>query len=215
MSGFRSMVARKTLKHPIAPQEFCAYVASDGLYSTCSQEQVCRQAHRSAQDTIIQVLRYCVWVLEGVGLVTHDVKFRGFARQGGFQKSGFGGCSLDPQKRNEGPNKKKNDGTKNRNEGTKKRNDGTKSRNDENHPFYKTALNCFPSHEVSDFVWLPPPPPNMETCEACEQTYHQMCPQFFKSSTKAWRGLTPSPNKVLFSTRVCRSIFLGPGGFQG
>ena len=50
----------------------------------------------------------------------------GFARYGGFQKGGFGGCSLDPQKPERGTKngtavpktvQNTNDGTQNRNEG--------------------------------------------------------------------------------------------------
>ena len=41
---------------------------------------------------------------------------RGFARQGGFHKGGFGGCSLDPQNRNAGTKKERR--YENRNEGT-------------------------------------------------------------------------------------------------
>ena len=61
----------------------------------------------------------------------------GGSQKCGFQKGGFGGCSLDPQNRNEGG---KNGSTvpKNQNKGTKNRNDGTKNRNEGT--FAKTIL---------------------------------------------------------------------------
>ena len=64
----------------------------------------------------------------------------GSSQKGGFQKGGFGGCSLDPQNRNEGT---KNGMTAPKN-GTRvpKRNDGTKKpergyKKSQHHPFTK------------------------------------------------------------------------------
>ena len=84
--------------------------------------------------------------------MTHNMQFRGFAREDGFKKGGFGGCPLEPQTWNEGT-KKGMKGTKNRNEGTNKNGTTVQKTGTRAHspkpPLYETALNCFSSYEVS------------------------------------------------------------------